>query len=592
MLEMKNEIDTLSEYYQYELSYLRSAGNEFASKFPKIARRLDLSNTESSDPHVERLIESFAFLSGKLQKQIDDQFPEIASTILHVLCKPLIQPVPSCVMADFVIDVPRAVKSPGFLIPKGTQLFADSHSGERCTFTTSHDLQLWPIEITKAEIIQKEGIPNYYSRSTFYLKIALKYSGDPTSAFPSKLRFYIKADALLRGKIFSSIFMTEEQVLLQKSDKFEFIPKISPIGLDDDEYLLPYPSDVFKGFRLLQEYFVFPEKFLGFEIDLPTQLDTQAENIIYIPMNYAISMPISVRNFSLSAVPAVNVFPKISEPLRLDQKQVEYCLIPDFRRYHSNEIYAITKIVAADPNNDDEIVVPEFFSCSHYADSTKNSFFWKSRRKRSYIVNAQGEDVYVSFIDTNFNPKFPADKIFYAHTLCTNRHVAEQIPANGELKIELSAPVSDIYCVNRPTNQISSIKKGEILWKLISALSLNSVSFDKSGISKLKEVLEVFADVSKTALGGEVDAILDISCYPKTKRIDDQTWRGFVRGSCVEITFDESIFNLGIPLSLVISKFLSSYTTVNTFTEVCVKNTERNEILKTWDQTFGIKNYL
>lgn len=589
---MKNEIDILSEYYQYELSYLRSAGSEFSSKFPKIARRLDLSNVESSDPHVERLIESFAFLSGKLQKQIDDQFPEIASVILHVLCKPLIQPVPSCVMADFDIDVIRAIKSPGVVIPKGTLLYADSHTGERCTFMTAHDLQLYPIEITSAEVIQKEGIPHYYARSTFYLKISLKYSGDPASPSPNKLRFYIKADALLRGKIFSSIFMSEENVLLQKGERFEFIPKISSVGLEDDDSLLPYPSDVFKGFRLLQEYFVFPEKFLGFEINFSTPLDSQSENVVYIPMNQAVSMPVSVRNFSLSAVPAVNLFPKISEPLRLDQKQVEYCIVPDYRRYHSNEIYAIQKIVAADPNTNDEKIVPEFFSCSHYADSMNGNFFWKSKRKRSYISNAQGEDVYVSFIDTDFNPKLPADKIFYAHTLCTNRHVAEQIPANGELKIELSVPIKNIHCINRPTNQISSIKEGEILWKLISALSLNSISFDKDGILKLKEVLEIFANISKTSLGGEVDAILDVSCHTKTKRIDKQTWRGFIRGSCVEITFDESIFNLGIPLSMVVSKFLSSYTTINTFTEVCVKNTEKNGILKIWDQNFGIRNYL
>ena len=97
---IKSDIDVLSEYYQYELSHLRSAGSYFASRFPKIARRLDISHNESSDPHVERLIESFAFLAGRLQKQIDDQFPEIASELLGVLYKPLTLPVPSCVMIN------------------------------------------------------------------------------------------------------------------------------------------------------------------------------------------------------------------------------------------------------------------------------------------------------------------------------------------------------------------------------------------------------------------------------------------------------------------------------------------------------------
>ena len=107
---IKSDIDTLSEYYRYELEYLRSAGADFANHFPKIARRLDLSHEESSDPHVERLIESFAFLTGKLQKQIDDQFPEIANAMLDVIYKPLILPIPSCVMINFAIDLSRAKK--------------------------------------------------------------------------------------------------------------------------------------------------------------------------------------------------------------------------------------------------------------------------------------------------------------------------------------------------------------------------------------------------------------------------------------------------------------------------------------------------
>ena len=202
---IKNDIDILSEYYQYELSYLRSAGSDFARKYPKIARRLDLSHNESSDPQIERLIESFAFLSGKLQKQIDDQFPEIADALLGVLYKPLVLPTPSCVMVNFDVDLGRAEKSAGCIIPKNTQLHATSNSGEICHFTTAHDLRLWPMNIISTEIVQKEHIPNYYARATYYLKIGVTYP-ETATARPEKLRFYINADALLRSKIFSAIF--------------------------------------------------------------------------------------------------------------------------------------------------------------------------------------------------------------------------------------------------------------------------------------------------------------------------------------------------------------------------------------------------
>jgi type VI secretion system protein ImpG len=192
----------------------------------------------------------------------------------------------------------------------------------------------------------------------------------------------------------------------------------------------------------------------------------------------------------------------------------------------------------------------------------------------------------------NFNPQHPADKIFYGYTLCTNRGLAEQIPASGELQMELSSPVKKIYCIDRPTAQKPSVKSGEVLWKLIAALSLNSISFSGDGIKKIRDVLQVFADVSGSILGGEVDAIVSVESFINTRRFDEQTWRGFVQGTDIEITFDDSIQNLGLPLSLALSKFLSSYTSINTFTDVAVKNISRNGILKKWKQQFGVKKYL
>ncbi|MDR1375784.1 MAG: type VI secretion system baseplate subunit TssF [Holosporaceae bacterium] len=587
---IKNDIDILSEYYQYELSYLRTAGRDFAARFPKIARRLDLSHNESSDPHVERMIESFAFLTGKLQKQIDDQFPEIASVMLEALYEPLILTIPSCVMVNFDVDQARAAKAAGFKVPKNTSLQVISHSGETCSFRIAHDLALWPAEIRSAAVIQRESLPGYYARSTYYLKIEINYTPN-AQQLPEKLRFYIRANALLRSKIFSAIFSTEESVLYQKDKHFEFVSAISPVGLGDDESLLPYPPTVHKGFRFLQEYFSFPDKFYGFDVKLPKNKDIAGDNFLYIPMSYDISMPVTPDNFSLSSVPAINIFSKITEPLHLDHRQVEYCLVPDYRRYSSHEIYRIEKMVAADPKDNSEIYIPEFFSCNHYS-TNELGIFWKSRKKSTYMKDALGEDTYVSFIDTNFNPQNPADKIFYAYTLCTNRFTAEQIPVHGVLQMELSAPVKKIYCLDRPTIQKPSIKSGEVLWKLISALSLNSISFDKNGVNKIREVLEVFADASRSVLAGEIDSIVSMDSSIVTKRIDNQTWRGFVQGSEIEITFDDTISNLGIPLSLVLAKFLSSYTSINTFTEVSVKNTSRNGVLKKWGTQFGIKSYL
>ena len=583
---IRSEIDTLSEYYRHELAYLRSSGEDFARHFPKIARRLDLSHEESSDPHVERLIESFAFLTGKLQKQIDDQYPEVANALLDIIYKPLILPVPSSVMVNFDIDVSRAQQDTGVIVPRHTILRATSHDGTVCSFRTTHDLKIWPIELKHVEIVSKEHLGHYFTESPTFLKMHFNCTEEGIS--PDKLRFYILADALLRGRIFAGIFSTEEPVIFEHMGTYKKLDKISPIGLEDDEALLPYPSNVHKGFRYLQEYFAFPDKFYGFDIPINNKLP--ASFILYVPIGSDIQMQVSARDFSLSTVPAVNLFPKVTEPLRLDYKQVEYQLVPDYRLYRSHEIYMIKKMVEINPETNDEIYVPEFYSCNHFSSDSRLGISWIARRKESMIENSLGDDAYISFVDENFNPQQPMDRVFYAYTLCTNRHAAEDIPVKGQLDVEISLPVKQIYCVNRPTPQKNSLKNGAVLWKLISLISLNSLSFSEHGIMKLKEILRLFSDMTNSSLSREIDAIFEMSSHLDVKRITNQSWYGFIHGTNIEICFDDNLYNKGLPLSLVISKFLSCYTGINTFTDISVKS--QMGMLRKWEMQLGSRNYL
>lgn len=583
---IRSEIDTLSEYYRHELAYLRSSGEDFARHFPKIARRLDLSHEESSDPHVERLIESFAFLTGKLQKQIDDQYPEVANALLDIIYKPLILPVPSAVMVNFDIDISRAKQDIEAIVPRYTILRATSHDGTVCSFRTTHDLKIWPIELKHVEIVAKEHLGYYSTESSTFLKMHFNCAEEGVS--PDKLRFYILADALLRGRIFAGIFSTEEPVIFEHMGVYKKLGKISPVGLEDDEALLPYPHNVHKSFRYLQEYFAFPDKFYGFDIPINQKLPESF--ILYIPIGVEIQMQVSARDFSLSTVPAVNLFPKVTEPLRLDYKQVEYQLVPDYRLYRSHEIYMIKKMVEINPETNDEIDIPEFYSCNHFSSDSRLGIAWVARRKESTIENSIGDDAYISFVDENFNPQHPMDRVFYAYTLCTNRHAAEDIPVKGQLDAELSLPVKQIFCVNRPTSQKNSLKNGAVLWKLISLISLNSLSFSEHGIMKLKEILRLFSDMTNSSLSREIDAIFEMSSHLDVKRITNQSWYGFIHGTNIEIHVDDNLYNKGLPLSLVISKFLSCYTGINTFTDISVKS--KMGMLRKWEMQLGSRNYL
>src|SRR5512142_3283326 len=110
--------EELLAYYERELTYLRQMGAEFAQKYPKIASRLLLEPDRCEDPHVERLLEAFAFLAARVHLRVDDDFPEITSALLGILYPHYIRPVPSTSVVQFHMDPEQGKLSTGLRVPR------------------------------------------------------------------------------------------------------------------------------------------------------------------------------------------------------------------------------------------------------------------------------------------------------------------------------------------------------------------------------------------------------------------------------------------------------------------------------------------
>lgn len=596
----KREIDILSQYYQSELSYLRYSGMEFFKKYPKIAKKLDLSQSESSNSQVERLIESFAFLTGKLQKQIDSQFPEMASNLISVIYAPLVRPVPSATLMNFDIDMTRCVKTAGAVVPRGTQLTAKGNNSEseftEVTFTTCSDLELWPLSIRECSLVTKDDVfTNKNSllntnSSIYYLKISLVRYNDKQAEMPKRLKFFINGNQAFKSNLLSAILMHEDFSMFSDANGFRNLGKVSPVGIEENEALYPYPESVFKGFRLLQEYFAFPDKFYGFSVDLSNVAFSVEHFCLYIPLGKTVDFPNTENILFLHAVPVVNLFKKITDPLRLTYRQMEYDLIADSRRNSSIEIYSIEKMFKIDQKSNLKEEIFPYFATGNLSSSDNASTFWYAKRVKSQTNGNSGEDIKISFVNNDFEFNYPAEQIFFADVICTNRHKAELVPAYTNFQVEQSLPVKKIYCVDRPTPQKSSIENGESLWKIISMLSLNSISFFENGAEKLKDIISVFSDGISSHLSSEINAIEDMRFSNVTKLHNGSEWRGFIRGTGIEIDFDNSVSNLGIPLSLILSNFFEVYCHINTYTELTtLVNGKR---IKTWPIKIGLHNYL
>src|SRR3954447_450931 len=145
--------ETLYPYYERELIFIRQLGQDFARQYPPAAGRLLLEPNRSVDPHVERLIESFALLAGRVHQKLDDAFPELTEALLNTLYPHYLAPVPSMAIVQFELDAARARLPKGYLIDKGSQLLSQPVDDLSCKFRTAYPVTLWPVRLAEASLV-------------------------------------------------------------------------------------------------------------------------------------------------------------------------------------------------------------------------------------------------------------------------------------------------------------------------------------------------------------------------------------------------------------------------------------------------------
>jgi len=597
-------------YYLDELNYLRDAGRGFAQEHSKIASRLEMQHGESADPHVERLIESFAFLTARLQRQMHGEFSEITTGLLGALYPQLVQPLPPMGIACF--DVGGTIKglTDGFRINRGTQLFAQDSTGQTCRFRTCYDTTLWPVTVTEAAFEPSDY--HDVDEGAAVLRIRLQGREDllQSPEFLPSLRFFLDGPSSLTGVLYELLFANTIDVFI--ADKSDRPPvrlgktALKKVGFAKDEDVLPYPPQSLSGYRLLQEYFSFPRKFLFFDVDQLSRRrcasgvkDAQSDFLDILFVLDALPRPeplIHPRNFRLGCTPIINLFQKTSEPIRIDHTQLEYRLIVDMRREATTEIHTILSVSAsANPAEPSRQYVP-FYSFRYGSGAVSGQAFWLARRVAAERRDLRGTDMYLSFVDLGLNPAMPADSTVFAHALCTNRWLAAQLPDRAGLNIENTTPVLRISCLGKPTLPVYPPLGGKSLWRLVSSLSLNfmSLSEDAQGLRAFQEILRLYSFSENATSEQEISGITEMRARKVMRRFGPDAWRGFRRGNEITLSFDPMKYKGGSALLLatVLRHFLGLYASINTFTQVVAKRSTINGVWKRWEPMAGAQEIL
>jgi type VI secretion system protein ImpG len=605
--------DELLDYYERELNYLRQLGAEFGQKYPKIAGRLILEPDKCDDPHVERLLEAFAFLAARVHLKIDDEFPEITEALLSILYPHYIRPLPSMSIVEMHLDADKGGAATPQKVPRGSVLNSRSVAGVPCQFRTCFETTVLPLQVAAGEWTSPDRLsPSVKSLDAVAaIRVEFRTPLDvPLTALSiDTLRLHISAEANVAHTLYELICANTVQVLVRDPTPNSKIRPVAlrgdavrPAGFTEAESMLPYPRRSFPGYRLLQEYFTFPDKFFFLDItglgEALSGLKNRFEIVFLISQfeqterRQILELGVNAKTFRLNATPIVNLFMQTAEPILLDQRKYEYAVVPDVRRPQATEVFSIDEVLSINPQSNEVQRFEPFYSFRHGTQRDKKQTFWLAHRRQSSKANDEGTEVSVTLVDLSARPVHPDLDTLTLRTTCTNRDLPSRLSfANeaGDFEIEGGAAIKRIVALRKPTTSVRPPSGKSALWRLISHLSLNYLSLVDEGREAFQEILKLYNFTGSAYSEKQIDGITSINSARHFARLISENGITFARGTRVEIELDEEMFTGGgvFLFSSVIERFLAEYVSLNSFSQLAVRTKQRKEPLKEWPPRAG-----
>ncbi len=607
--------DDLLLYYERELTYIRQMAANFAERYPKIASRLVLEPDKCEDPHVERLLEGFAYLAARVHLKIDDEFPELTEAILGIVYPHFIQPLPSMSVVEFELDPEKGKLDKGLLVPAGSILYSRPVQGVPCKFRTCYDLNLYPVTATSAEFATPDRLRPALKAPDAQYAIPVRFTApadvDLSKLSLDKLQLYLNGESAVIHSLYEVLCSRVTRILIRNPKQPRQAPieipvtSIRPMGFEKEEGVLDYPGRSFLAYRLLQEFFAFPEKFFflelsGLESVLAQGFTNEFEVIFLISridsedVRLRLENGVSAASFRTTATPIINLFPQTCEPILLDQKRAEYAIVPDVRRMNALEIHSIAEVNSIDLDHQTIINYEPFYSIRHAQLSQKQQTFYIASRRPSPRANDEGTDMYLSLVDLSFRPIHPKQDSITVKTFCTNRDVPSRLPFGneaGDFELEMSAPLKRIVALIKPTSTLRPAIGKNIYWRLVSHLSLNYLSLVEEGKEALQQILSLYNITNSPYSERVISGITSLKSKRKFARLVSDDGIAFARGFEVEMEFDEEQFvGGGVYLfASVLERFLANYASLNSFTQLTAKTVQRKEPLRQWPPRAGQK---
>lgn len=571
----------LNKYFQQELTHLRDLGAEFSKMHPAVAPML---SGMSTDPDAERLLEGVAFLTALLRRRLDDDFPEIIQELFQLIWPHYLRPLPASTIVAFT---PAANLKQTVQVPRGTQLASEPVEGTPCLFQTSYDVDVHPLVLEKAAFEEKPGQPAC-------IRLMLTLQGVGLDEWqPEKLRIYLTGNPKQAADLYMLLCRYVQKIVLTPSDQGDacVLPPehIHPVGFGSDDALLVYPPQSFPGYRVIQEYFILPEKFLFIDLEGFDQWRHRG-NGEHFEIRFELRDPplapprVRTESFALAATPATNLFTHDADPIRLDHRKTEYGVRPsggDIGHYQVYDIARVTGFVQGTAKERNYVPF-EMFSPNPDAAPTYHVHI------RPAPVH-HGTDFHLS-VAYPPGAGSPSPETLSIQLQCTNGRLPEALQV-GDIRHPTSDTPEFVEFINLrpPTPSILPTPGHNLHWKLLSHLCLNYHSLaDTENLQALLSLYNFEENRDRPAFLANQNKIAGIQAV-RTRAADRLVQRVIMRGREILLDLRQDHFAGPGDLFLfgsILDHFFGLYASMNTFTQLVIKEVLKGEVYR-WPERIG-----
>ncbi len=561
-----------NKYYQQELAFLKDLAVEFSKAHPAIAPALSGPTT---DPDVERLLEGVAFTTGMLRQKLDDEFPEIIHGLIDLIFPHYLRPLPS---ASIIAFSSKPGLQESVTVPKGATVASVPVDGTPCLFQTCFEVRTDPLLLKDARLVEQPG-----GATQIRLNLELT-SGNLASWDTKQLRFYLGGNYTEASDLYLLLNRYIKTIVIQSEQggrPLHLPPDcLKPVGFAPDEDLTPYPGHAFQGYRLLQEYFLLPQKFLFIDLTGLEEWRDRGSGANFDIIFELADPPfypsrIEPQNFVLFASPIINLFEHPADPISLDHRQPAYFVRPsatDAKHYAVFAVKSVTGIVHG------ALKHKEYAPLELFSTPGEDRPIYQVKYKPSIID--QSVKIFLTLPYASQSGA-PVQETLSLTLSCTNGTLPEHLQLGDISQPTSDSPVLlDFKNIIPCTTPVQPVLGDNTLWQFLSHLALNYLPL--ANTHNLKELLNLYSfpsgrDRSKVAANRKrIDGILEV----RIKQADRLVNRHLMRGQEIDLDIRQDHFagpGDMFLLGSILDFFLGVYASLNCFTRLSVRDTITGE---------------